>query len=342
MADSFPFIAVSGSAYEMGFEHGRKAAPLVRRYIEWIEKLTGVSRHQLCANAVRFLPYIERLSSAYCEEIMGLADGAGISMPEAILCQVRAEAAQRWDGGCTCFAFTGEATADGKPLAGQNQDLEPGYEDVAIILSVRPHDGRPPAVMFTFAGQLGYAGMNRHGVCHFTNALYDFRWTPGLPFYPLRRAILEQRTVADCISLFQRNRVCSAANLVMADSMGAIADIEVRPEGVQIFKDVPRDRVLHTNHYLTDSFARFETGFLPDSVPRLERARKLTKQRWGHITVDTLKDLMADHSGSPGAICRHGARNMVSVSGYITEPARGLFHVRRGPGCQQRWTTYRV
>ena len=42
--------------------------------------------------------------------------------------------------------------------------LEPDYADAAIVLSVKPTDGRPRAVMLTFAGQLGYAGMNEHGV----------------------------------------------------------------------------------------------------------------------------------------------------------------------------------
>ena len=95
----------------------------------------------------------------------------------------------------------GKATKDGKPLAGQNQDLEPEYANVAILLKVRPNDGRPGALMFTFAGQLGYSGMNHFGVAHFANALYDFRWRPGLPHYPLKRVMLEQRNVPQCVEL---------------------------------------------------------------------------------------------------------------------------------------------
>lgn len=72
-------------------------------------------------------------------------------------------------------------TKDGAPLARQNQDLEPEYANVAILLRVSPNDGRPRALMFTFAGQLGYSGMNHLGVAHFANALYDFEWRPGLP-----------------------------------------------------------------------------------------------------------------------------------------------------------------
>ncbi len=196
---AFPLIEVSGDAYEMGYQHGRQAADLIQGYLRWIEKMTRRPRNELCANAMRFLPYVEALSHNFVVEVRGLAKGAGISFEEAMLCQARGEASHGGEGGCTAFALTGKATADGHPLAGQNQDLPPEFSDVAIVLRVRPSDGRPAAVMFTFAGQLGYSGMNQFGVAHFANALYDFKWQPGLPHYPLKRVMLEQRTVADVV-----------------------------------------------------------------------------------------------------------------------------------------------
>jgi len=291
---------------------------------------------------MRFLPYVEALSQKFVPEVSGLADGAGISFEEAMLCQARAEAAQIWEGGCTAFALTGKATADGNPLAGQNQDLEPEYADVAILLRVRPTDGRPTALMFTFAGQLGYSGMNQFGVAHFANALCDFKWRPGLPHYPLKRIMLEQRTAAACVELLRRNRACSAANIVLCDGQGRVADVEVRPEGIAVFDDDNPDQRLHTNHYLTRQYASCENGSLPDSFPRLSRVRTLVQQKWGKITVDTMKQILADHEGDPAAICRHGSRDMQSISGYIAEPAKGLLHIRRGHGCDGSWRSYRV
>jgi Acyl-coenzyme A:6-aminopenicillanic acid acyl-transferase len=338
----FPFIEVAGGPFEMGYQHGKQAESLIRKYLAWIVKFTGMDLNRLRPNAMRFLPYIQRLSPAYVQEVHGLAEGARISLPDAMLCQARAEASKHWDGGCTAFALTRGATADGGAIAGQNQDLELEYSDVAIVLRVRPNDGRPAAVMLTFAGQLGYAGMNQFGVCNFVNALYNFEWKPGLPYYPLRRALLEERTVENCLKLLRQNRACSAANLVMADGKGDVADVESRPEGIVLYEDRNPNARLHTNHYLTKDFAPFEDGTLPDSVPRLERARELVRQSWGKITVDTMKALMADHEGGNGAICRHGAANLHSIAGYIAEPAKGLFHVRRGYGCKGAWKAYRV
>lgn len=339
---TFPLLDVSGSAYELGYQHGAQAAALIERYLRLTERLTNKPRDILCRNAMQLLPYMERLSSAFVTEIRGLADGAGISFEEAVLCQARAEAGRISEGGCTAFALTGSATANGQTLAGQNQDLEPEYADVALLLQVQPNDGRPRALIFTFAGQLGYSGMNEHGLAHFANALYDAPWQLGLPHYPLKRLMLEESSIDSCIDLLQRHRTCSAANVLLCDGEGGIADVEVRPTGVARFEDDHADRIIHANHYVTEQFARYETNSLADSCPRLARMRTLVHEQWGQIDVATLKTILADHEGDPAGICRHGAVNMHSISGYIAEPAQRLLHVRRGHGCLGTWTAYEV
>ncbi len=344
----FPLVEVCGNSYEMGYQHGAQVAGLVRRYIELIEKLAGQPQDVLSRNALAFLPTLRAFSPAFVEEVRGLADGAGISFEQALLCQVRGEAARvagiqssQLDEGCTAFAFTGSATADGRPLAGQNQDLEPEFKDLGILLRVKPNDDRPQALMFTFAGQLGYAGMNEHGLAHFNNVLFDYGWRLALPRQPLKRVMLEQRTVAECITLANRWRTCSAANMVMCDR-GNIADVEVRPEGSTLWPGDHPDARLHTNHYLTSLFAACETDTIGDSRSRLTRLAALTAGAWGDITVDALKRWLADHEGDPGAICRHGANGWHTIAGYIAEPAKGLFHVRRGHGCAGTWKVYEV
>jgi hypothetical protein len=338
----FPFVQAGGSAREMGRQHGEQAGTLIKKYLTLVNRLTGQPTDLLCRNATRFRPMMEALSRKFVEEVEGLSEGAGISLAEALLCQARAEASHAWEGACTAFALKGKATADGNTLIGQNQDLETEYADVAIVLKVCPNDGRPRALMFTFAGQLGYSGINEFGLTHFASSLYGFQWQPELPHYPLKRVLLEQRTIQEAIELLRVHRVCSAGNMVLADGEGQIADVEIRPEGIALYDDGDPDLRLHTNHYLSRQFGHFEDNFLPDSVPRLERMRELVNKSWGKITLETIKDFLADHSGDPKGICRHGAGNMHSISGYIAEPAKGLLHVRGGHGCLGTWTTYEV
>lgn len=339
---TFPYVEVAGSAFEMGKQHGAQAAEMIQRYLLLIERQTQMPRAVLCQNALRFVPLIEAFNPAYMEEVRGLAEGAGLSFAEAMLCQARAEAAYQYDEGCTAFALTGAATLGGQTLAGQNQDLQPEYSDVAIVLHVKPNDGRPRAVMFTFAGQLGYSGLNAAGVALYANALYDYTWQPGLPKYAMQRTILEQASVADALALLARHRLCSANNFVLADRAGHIADVEVRPEGIALYAGPDADGRVHANHYVTSEFAALETNTLPDSCPRLERMNALIGAQWGHVTVAALQAMLADHAGDPGGICRHGASGYHTVAGYIAEPARGVVHIRRGHGCLGTWTTYTV
>ena len=339
MEHAFPLVSVSGTSFEMGRQHGLQAAGRIQTYLRLIEQLTARGRRELSEAALRFVPLIE---PEYLAEVRGLAEGAGISFAEAMLCQVRTEAARVMDGACTAFALRGSATADGRTLAGQNSDVEPEFADCAIVLRIAPTDGRPRAVMLTWAGQLGYAGMNEHGVANFANALYNFTWREALPHYPMKRRMLEQRTAADCVALLRENRLCSAGNIVLCDGAGNIADVEVRPEAAAIYRGAKDDVLLHTNHYLTPEFAAHEDGHLPDSPERLERARMLIEAQWGRWTVDRLKQLLADHEGAPAGICRHGSAGIHSVVGYIADPAAGMFHVRRGYGCTGAWTSYRV
>ena len=337
---TFPLIEVSGTAFDMGYQHGAQVKDMIRRYLSMIEIMTGKSRDSLGANALKFLPFIKALSSAFVEEIRGLADGADITFEEAMLCQVRGEAAGMGDYGCTAFAVKGAATRDGATLIGQNQDLPPEYGDVALLLHVKPSDGRPRALMFTFAGQLGFTGMNRHGTAHMLNMLYDFRWRPAVNHYPLKRVMLEKKTVSECIELFRTHPTCSARNHLVCDGTGGIADIEVRPDAIAVYRGEDPDCIVHANHYSSAEFAHLGTD-LPDSKPREDRMQALIRECRGDITVDTMKKILADHVGHPHGICRHGC-DMHSIAGYIAEPMNGRFHVRRGHGCLGHWEAYEV
>lgn len=337
----FPLVVVEGGARDMGLQHGRQAAPLIHRYLGWIEKSCRRPRAELEQGAMALLPYIEKLSPAYVEEVRGLADGAGIRFEEALLCQVRGEAASALREGCTAFALTGVATADGQPLAGQNQDLPPEFGDLGIVLHIRPNDGRPRAMTFTFAGQLGYMGTNEHGVSHFANGVPG-PWQPGLPHYPLKRFLLEQRRVADCLEVLRRHPTCSCANMVFCDGEGHIADAEIQPGQIALYEWEKADGRVHTNHYLTAEFAASQPAPEADSLARQRRMSELVERHWGRIDVEALKEMLADHEGDPGAVCRHGQGGTHSVAGYIAQPAAGRFHVRRGHGCTGTWTSYAV
>jgi hypothetical protein len=212
----FPLVQVHGTAHEMGLQHGRQAALLIRRYLDFITK-DAADRAVKIQHALTYIPGIEALNARYMEEVRGLANGAGISFGEAMLCQTRgagpADGRRSADTGgppanegCTAFAFTGAATRDGQTFAGQNQDINPVMDTFGIVLHLTPSDGRPRACTFTFAGQLGYMGMNHLGVSHFANAVPDPTATTAaapragvvrVNHYPLKRTCFEMTNVQE-------------------------------------------------------------------------------------------------------------------------------------------------
>lgn len=89
-----------------------------------------------------------------------MADGAGISLNEAYLLQLRAELAvgtgkvHSGDGNdeCTAFAVLPKAAADVPPQIGQNADLPAFHTEIGVIVEIVPGDD-PRVLMPTPAGQ---------------------------------------------------------------------------------------------------------------------------------------------------------------------------------------------
>ena len=59
----------------------------------------------------------------------------------------------------------------------------------------------------------------------------------------------------------------------------------------------------------------------------------------GRLTVEKLKDLLADHDNAPTSICRH-QDPIVTIASMIAEPDQGRLHVATGNPCQRDFVTY--
>ena len=341
----YPLVQVSGAPYEMGVQHGEQAKPQIDRFLDLL--IGNRDRAALLSRTDTFAPLFEKYVPERVEEIRGLAEGAKISFQEALLLQIRGEIhGVQSEGACTAFAIGPRMTASGEILIGQNSDMTKAMEDVGIVLHLIPKDG-PRILMWTFGGHLGYHGMNSAGVAHFANALGGGpNWRLGLPHYPVKRELLRQRTVAECLDVLDRMPVCSSGNYVLTGGCGTIIDVELTPEGYGTLDDAGEGFIVHTNHFLSPRFATVETDTksLKDSFPRLSRFRQLVQEHAGGITVERLQQFLADHDNHPTSVCRHGGDGETSktVASLVAEPASGKFHVGYGNPCQQRFQTYDV
>jgi isopenicillin-N N-acyltransferase like protein len=351
MNEAYPLFTARGAHRELGRQHGEQARTRVRGFRDYLVHSLRLPRERLAARALQFLPLFEHHCPHLVDEVRGLAEGAGLSLGEALALQIRGELGSIQDEACTTFVIHPRGTASGQVLIGQNSDVEPELEEFAYVLRLEP-EGKPAVLMWTFGGMIGYHGVNAAGVAHFANSLSGGPASRmGLPHYPVKRLMLEQRSLDDVLGVLRRAPVCSSGNYVLGDGAGRIADVELTPEGFALLDDNGEGFIAHSNHFVCSPYAcpATDQASVSDSVPRLTRMRELLAGRLGQLTVEDLKRCLADHDGYPTSICRHphsgpdhssvSARGRTTAS-LIAEPMSGRLHVSRGNPCRSRYATF--
>jgi isopenicillin-N N-acyltransferase-like protein len=353
---SLPVIRIRGTPYQRGFQHGRACGDLIRRYPDVLSEALQLeatwraldvnrpipNRDDLINRAIAFIPSLKTFAPQLLEEVRGIADGARLPFAEVLLANVRAEVMgiATTEALCTAFAVGRSATARGDILSGQNLDQHPLNRELMIMLHVEPDNG-PAILMCSFAGLVGYPGINGRGLSFFQNALSTKTWLPSaMPHYFLKRVLLEQSTIAECLSVLERAKVCSSANYVLTDRNGALCDIELTPDGLARI-DPAKDVIVHTNHFRSPRLARFDALLptIPDSAERAPRMEALLAKRRGKIDIDYLKAVLADHEHPQTGICRHQMQ-VETIASIIAEPEQGRLHVAAGHPCRTEFVTY--
>ena len=162
----------------------------------------------------------------------GLSRRGTIRFEHALLCQVRGEVTPRRSvraaRHCAPLRHGGRSALKVKT---KTYRLNSRYRD---CLTYRTDGPLTACTHFTFAG-LGYMGTNERRVA-FCQWSSRHEWRLGLPQYPLKRTLLEQRDVAACLQMVEKQPMCSA-NMVFCDGEDNIADVEIRPEGAELFDE---------------------------------------------------------------------------------------------------------
>ena len=95
---AFPRYRFAGSHRTIGRQFGEACAELVRRHrdlaLARLERRTGIPSDQALSAALAFRPAVLSHAPSFDEEIQGVAEGAGLSLSEAYVLQLRAELAE--------------------------------------------------------------------------------------------------------------------------------------------------------------------------------------------------------------------------------------------------------
>ncbi len=157
-----PVLHLSGTPYEMGYQHGslmpREVRASLQTVMAFVDREVGIpligrwlARKKLDQTWAKMKPFIPE---EYLEEMGGLSDGAGV--PLETLQRVHA-LPELMATTCSGFAAFGEATKDGRLIQIRNLDwaIKSDVQRYAALFVVRPKEKRP----FLNIGWLGFIGV---------------------------------------------------------------------------------------------------------------------------------------------------------------------------------------
>jgi isopenicillin-N N-acyltransferase-like protein len=364
--NAFPLIEISGTAHEMGRQHGAAVPARVLGSISLYRgqmARRGVTIAQQHNMARAFMPVIEAYDPAYLEEMAGIAAGAGVAVEDIVMVNCRTEmmfghqsmdaaAKSEKTDGCTGVVVMPEAARDGRLLHAHNWDWREECADTGVVLRIRPESG-PEILTFVEAGGLARHGFNSAGVAvsgNFLSCERDFVARGEAPLGLIRRKILESPSLAVAMTkVWAKSRYCSN-NLMLSDTGGEAVNLECAPD--EIFFSTPENGVLvHANHWI-NPVAQGKLRDLglrnsPDSIYRQRRVASSLGARAGRIGIDDLKEALSDTFGAPHAVLRSpkpGSFDSISatVATTIMDPGARLMWIARKPYQDQTFTEYHL
>ncbi|MEV0529425.1 C45 family peptidase [Streptomyces sp. NPDC050439] len=364
---ALPLIEISGAPAARGRQYGEAVRPQLHAALAYYEEAfgqsSGLTWDQVTARATRWLEPVRDYAPHLLEEMRGIAEGAGVTLPDILALNARGEVIydrsfadmraketetdEEPADGCTSFAAYGEASGDGHVWAGQNWDWRAGVADTVVMLRIvqPPH---PTLIMQVEAGQIGRQGANSAGIALNANGLGGrFSDAIGLPQTVVRRSVLDQHTITDALDVLCRTRAHIASNALLTCREGFAVDLETTPAGHGWM--YPTDGLLvHGNHYQAGVPAAIAAHYRPmssDSLVRVPRAEQglgaLRSSTGADESRKIIKQAMSDHLGHPESLCTHPDPRRPEVKHWSTlvsscvDLTVGDYHVTAGTPCDR-------
>ncbi|MFH8894126.1 C45 family autoproteolytic acyltransferase/hydolase [Streptomyces sp. NPDC017949] len=343
------FIRAGGEPRDIGRAHGRALAAPLRTFLDdGLARLNHLTAGPLTLPAL--LPtvaaYRSRVTAALpdlAEEVAGLAEGAGIGEDEAWLLQLRREimgySKVPTAGDCTTYART---TADGTPVLAQTVDLNGNLDShIAVLETARAGSPRRSLVL-SFAGLLGYLGLNSDGLAVGLNLVLGGTWRPGVPPYLAIRHLLDHAgSVDEALKVLSGLPLASSRSLMLCDPERALYVEHL--DGELRVREAGPGGLVHTNHFLHPDFApadELNVFARNSSVRRLRAATDGLADLRGDADAE---DHFALLSREPLRVPDRGdIRAERTVAAVVMYPAAGRLHVRPGDPAHSATQVFRL
>lgn len=336
-------IQLSGEPYERGVQYGRAVGEAVQRFLaDHVARINLIRHAPLSAEEITrhvgaHAAVIEREVPELAAEIRGLAAGAEISYEQALTLQLRREliGAPTGDSGGDCSTIV--ERRDQGVLIGQTVDQDGLIADLGTVLRITPAEPAAPVVlMFTFAGLLGYAGINSAGLAVAINLVTSEDVSPGVPPYLLVREALACTSAPAAVTRLQRLTPASSRALTIADRDQVIC-CELTPDS---FRSWPTTSFIRTNHFLHPELVGEERLNI-FSLNGSRRRLAILEAGRASVGLDPERAfaLLSDHSLYPTGLCAHAegdVRRPDTVAALVMRPDQGVLWGCRGNPCSSK------
>ena len=293
-----------------------------------------ISWQQACDRGMHFLDITNNVFPSVVDEIEQLAAGSGTEVATIAALNARTEilpanyltvaAAEKqhllqpgnFPAECTSLAFNHKDATD--CWLAQTWDWL-GSQREALTLIQAQENNQPLHITACEAGMLAKIGFNQHGLGITLNILRspDDGTTDGIPVHLFLRRLLDCESVSEACDLARQTAFCSSSNVLVADSSGAIASLELSPRGVRVLEaektdnrsggnntpDAQHSGLCHTNHFRHPDFAGIDDALTANlsTASRLEQANNAITDI---SDMDGIRRLLSDTNGGENAVCR--------------------------------------
>jgi predicted choloylglycine hydrolase len=308
-------VFLSGSPYEMGYQHGQALRPLIDGMVRY-ESRRHAHTAPAALNQEGVLARVGRAAPALLEELRGIADGSGLPFEQ--LLEVNLQVLHY----CTVIAFT---QSDRGPLLGKNLDF-PVYA-YQVLFSAEPDEGYGMTHIGCAGSVASYGGINTAGLAmgHAVVPLDAEPQETGLPVAFLRRLALQHcATTSQAVELLSGYDAWQQGdNLLFLDRQGEAAVVELAP-GMQRVRRPAQDAAWCSNCFVHDDLA---TGS-DEAQQRYRYLEDVLSKAQRPLKSGLVHQLLSSHDGQ-APLCRDSTQ--LSLVAY---PASGRLEVADGYPCQ--------
>ncbi len=254
--------------------------------------------------------------------------------------------------GCTSFALTDGAAADGHVILARNFDFEAGpiFDEKKAVFLVR-EEGKIPYASVAWPGLPGaVTGMNAEGVAlvvHGGRARHPR--AEGVPVLQTMREVLGRaHTTKEAIAILADKQPMVSHLVLVVDAGGDVAIAERAP-GEPIFVRRGRGKVPLTNHFegpLADDPANRQVETVTSTRPRRLRLDELLAALPAGASTEQIVGVLRDRRGVGGVPLALGNRRaidaLIATHSVVMDATARVMWVSEGPHLVGRYLRFDI